>query len=503
VITTTDPHIKKWYILENNKHYGPYSQIDLKERLQRTHELSDLHLWTEGMPEWKAFPHIEELANLFSIQGQTAVDFIETEELLDSPFSKGKFSESASASASTSPFSPSPTQQPFTFAKDDRLSNGHLNSSASTSDIFNTPLNSNELPNLNQLILLKLKGQGAYLARKWLLHYYRFKKTYFVALLALAFGIYQFGIRGPSIEDDALSPEQKREILNTLKESKTTGMPIFAIVKIETEVESPYFYISSNLKETSTITLNIEGIPDTLIDQFYFKMYTDLKIENGWIRTPILRQKDGKAISQGEYKFQISCKNCPEWPQSKNTSLYEKTLFLGGKRESNYDGKLKNYHLSLRKQAQSEIQDIRQISETLEKQLNDTTLEFDQLLRQRFLSTPERSRTWKTFHNRWTQLQNQLDLLYNSWSPEILSEKIFYGELYAKLKTAAADIKNIHSKQNNYIQTQIKDDQQEYEISSDISLVQSSIQQIRIKSNLTERLPSSANGMPQRLTTEL
>jgi hypothetical protein len=215
------------------------------------------------------------------------------------------------------------------------------------------------------------------------------------------------------------------------------------------------FFVSSNVPDGSLLEVVLQGIPETLIGKFKNDLSSSLQIRGGFAKFPNL---DG--IVEGDYRIKLICQSC----QNRFSPLYETTISLRRGSPSDYDQALAIYHRDLRKKARQEIQEMREILQTLQAKLSQ--------------SGPS-GRT--DFVNLGHQLKVEVDRIFEGGR----QGEYFYIEILTKVKRVTDSA--------NSIQTASPSEQfwGRKSILTEIEKILANISEV-------ESLPLTANGMPRK-----
>ena len=295
-----------------------------------------------------------------------------------------------------------------------------------------------------------------------------------------------------------VSRDENRELLATVSESVAKHGPSAALAMSQSDPTAPFFYAATNLADGARFEIHIDGVQDTLLEKLVVSVRTVATAKDGLARSPQFLQANGKPYPRGEYKISVVCSACPGVAQG--AMLAQKTYFLGGLRDREYDQKLKAFHEQLRQSAAGELIEIRQLTDTLEGQLNDTNVQFQRVMSvlHRNKAVPWPGATWPQFHPRWLQLQEQIDTLAKQWTPEEIQKNFFYAEFYSSLKTINDLVKRVHTDQTDYLFGKREDGAVEAKTELDAQAARAALQALRAKTTSALRLPPTANGMPQK-----
>lgn len=171
-----------------------------------------------------------------------------------------------------------------------------------------------------------------------------------------------------------VSREENRALQAAISESYKKHGANAAIAVSLSDPATPFFYVASNLNDGSRIEVHIDALQDTLLENLNVSVRSPASIKNGLVRSPQFKQMSGKPFPRGEYRVTAVCADCPG--VATGATLAQKTYFLGGQRDLDYEQKLRIFHEKLRLSAQAELNEIRQYTDTLSSQLNETVSHF-------------------------------------------------------------------------------------------------------------------------------
>jgi hypothetical protein len=287
-----------------------------------------------------------------------------------------------------------------------------------------------------------------------------------------------------------VSRQENREVKAAIAEAANIGGPSAALGLIKKEGQEPSFVLGSNQPDGTGFKMKIEGLPETLVGAFRFSTQAVLILKNGIARSQSLLKDNGKPISAGEYKVSVFCDACGE-----SGVLAEKVYFLGGTRNLEYDLNLRQYHDRVRQQARAELAEVKQLAETLERELIDSSTHFEAALAQ------NKIQDWNSFAPKWQSMHGQLGEIINKWDVQNSRGEVFYSDIFSSLKQTFEMLGQTHELQSKYVAMMNSKasplNELETHISSESSTAQSSLLSLRGKIKMVERLPLSSNGMPR------
>jgi hypothetical protein len=512
---------REWFLLLGQRYQGPFAFTEICEKIAHSTLSPATLTWTEGMSDWIALNQVETfkaltknlpVANdpdMYDDSDMFSIGAIDTE--LAESFSSALNTNGASDVLSEERAAPAESELPAlqtqkpTFVRNDVIW-AELMKSQGVGDLA---------PRLHLKVdPVEVKSKRSVPAWKDAV----LAVTVVAAVGAAAFSVARFRAEVISPLQD-VSREENRELQAAAAEAVKPGSPAAAVAISKADPFLPFFYVATNLQEGAHIEIQIDGVPDTLIGKFKVSVRADASVKNHLVRTPPFRQDDGLPYPKGDYRVTVLCASCSSNSTSNGTSngdvsapaivpvaapvIAQKTYFLGGVKNADYDQRLKTYHETLVLQAQTEIGEIKQITDTVQSQLDETAGTFERVitLLQKHPRIRRPGKTWSDFHPTWIHLQDQLDSLMQRWTPDSLEVGYFHGALYSLLKQAGDHVRQLHQSQDDYLASTSVDEAAQAaartKILSETALIRALLKSLRDKTIATELLPTSAGGMPQ------
>jgi len=283
----------------------------------------------------------------------------------------------------------------------------------------------------------------------------------------------------------------------------------------QSDPQSPSFHVVSNLPDGASFEVRVEGIADRLLNALHFSTTLKATLQKRVGQTGVLRQVDGRPIPRGEYRVYIyesdqqseqvgqlltgmpaaSVKVPLTVPQGRKLMIM-KTLFLGGLQDAAYAEGLKVFHETVLAKAATERQDAGQYLATLESQFAATNSLFERLSKGKVGKA--QLKQWESFHTNWTQMDAQLQEVFQKWTPEILQSEFFYGVAFQALQQAGQAVTRIHGVHHGYFSGSV--DSSSFSIQRGEAQSQASFALNAVKAKLEQidRLPKSPAGIPLR-----
>jgi len=266
-----------------------------------------------------------------------------------------------------------------------------------------------------------------------------------------------------------VSAEDTRALRDAAAADLRREGPVAALAKSSHETVAPSFYITSNLKDGAKLDVRVQGVSDTLVNRFEIVAQTSTELSEHIAHTRNFLRADGHPFNRGEYIVSV---------MHEGKLLAQRTYFVGGNKDQKYQDALRKYHEHLAKQARSELVELKQISKTLNRQVNalSATVQNTCLTRKQ----------WEHFDRQWLPQQEPVA---NAWTKD--TDEHFYFEIYEQLKAQLDQTNTIHK---TFAANMMADSQ----LIATLSDTQASVQTAIKKIVTAEKLPLTANGMPPR-----
>ncbi len=457
-------HSKEWFVYLGQGYRGPYSERLIQTTLEHGALPAKGLAWKQGMEDWRPFTEID----AFKAASEAAARYDQLE--VDDPALNGTldFLDSESDTLIEAEFDDEIEAAALEEAAKRALKTQGALGSLSAAPPAAAPSWA-AVPEWNWPAVEEKTSSRTGLAV--------FAGTV-VAILGLAvyFTLLNFEVRAYPILKD-ISADEYIDLKNAASQNYERVGTSVAIAAVPGSIIEPRFYVGTNLPDGSKLEFDVLGIAETLVDAFNAHARVSVKVERGFARTQGVRLENGQRLPRGEYHVFV---------RHKGEIVAKRTLFLGGPKDRDYEAKLKLYHERLKVTAQSELDEIRQFTETLAKQLRDTNTQF------------KSGRDWSAFHKNWVGLQNQIDGLFAQWTPEALTRDFYYGSLYLSLKQVGERISKLHADQNSAMALRSVAGEREQILAADALSVESALLGVRAKIALAERQPLTPGGLPQR-----
>jgi len=179
---------------------------------------------------------------------------------------------------------------------------------------------------------------------------------------------------------------------------------------------------------------------------------------------------------------------------------YKKSFFLGGKKDDAYALRLKEFHDRLRIKSTDELREIRQYFSTIELQLNTSNRDYDQAHGNK--NAKAGAKFWNQVHGKWTKLQSQLEAGFSKWAEPLGRKEYYQAALYELTRTLGDQVSQLHTAQHAMMTNKAKDSTAAEtalaELAQRRTAANDTLTQLRGELERIEKLPPTANGMPQR-----
>ncbi len=487
---------KKWFVYVKDHHEGPHSLLEIQEKLSQGWVEGEGFVWSEGMEEWQRMTDVSAFQPLLKNKPLGLGIQPKTWEP-DAP-SEAKAPDLESSSKENpnegEPNPPTSTRSRF-------LMRGGI-----TLAFLMGLVGASRLGYLDPLFEVPAVQRMTDQMSQWT------RPILLKAVETLPFTESWISTI-PRLDD--VSPDDFEELKRAARTSLKKHGPQFAIGLSRSHPGAPSFYVTTNAGEGFKFRIFVVGIPDTLLNQLSFSTEIGGVVTQSLGKTDAIRYADGRVIPRGEYRIYltatedqlapvkftskaspvVSADSIQELPKSTQI-LAVKSYFLAGNKDRSYQERLKDFHEKLRARASSEMTEAKQFMITLSSQFDLTQDKFTQLGKAK--PTPLQRKQWEKFHREWSQMQGELDQIFQKWSPESLKNEYFYGEFFQLLQSLGHSVSQVHGLQHGYftgvqglkdVHTTVKTESTET-----VRL----LELLKGKIDRAEKLPPTPSGMPQR-----
>ncbi|CAN5679032.1 hypothetical protein BH10BDE1_BH10BDE1_17260 [soil metagenome] len=325
---------------------------------------------------------------------------------------------------------------------------------------------------------------------------YRFQLALLIVIMATGASMVVRSFQeNPRLPTQDIAKDEYQDLRRAMGESLKYVGPTAAIALSHTKIENPAFYVTANVEEGSKLEFSIDGLPETLVNRFRFSMQTSVTVHDNMAKTLPLTEKSGAALEPGAYRVRVR-------KAGESAIIAQKVYFLGGSQDLAYEQKLKAYQKSLRDQAALEIMELRQLTETVSHQLNDSSMKVTQLFEDTTIRGAARREKWSAFQTLWNQIDSQVAAIAAQWTPQVLENQIYYGALYSKLGRAISHVEAVHEAQTKLFLPDVKRDDVRAVIARESLSAQNLIQDLNTQVGKLEKLTTKVgrnSGLPPQL----
>jgi len=464
---------KKWFIYIGDHHEGPFSIEEMSARQKAGQVKSESYVWCEGMADWQVLSSVTELDLELKKREQTAPEKSKTA------------TQTSSASVSDS--------KPKNRAKRALTGIGVLIAIGVLS-----------IGGLS--VLSRFGSDDIHAAIRPLI-------VNAVDRFPMLSGLFKLV---PNLSD--IRPEQQVELEDAQVGLPDTGVKL-AFALSQSDPSRPFFYISTNLPDRAKIDFYLIGNGETLLNRLQFSTHATVVTHHGFAKTDVFSADGGQPLPKGEYRVFVTESadqipalqskleqfppnkiqmKLPEGIPSDHRFLFAKTVFLGGARDETYLTRLKAFHEKVAQNAEKEVVELKQYSDTLQLQLATLTNGFSKLKGKK--PTPRNRQAWKKSTETWEQINAQLDQTIQTWSDETLQNEFFYGKIYGLVKSAYGSVKSLFALENSYFESKPPLNPGAFDIQygKTLSETRDAIDLLRNKVDLILKAPKTTSGLPTR-----
>ena len=465
---------KKWFIYIGDHHEGPFSIEEMSARQKAGQVKSESYVWCEGMADWQMLSSVTELD----------LELKKREQIVSE---KPKAPTQASAAASTPSSKPRNRLKPVFTAFGVAIALGVLSIAALS-------------------VLSRFGSDEIHAAVRPAI-------VSAVDRFPMLSGLFKLV---PSLGD--IRPEQQAELEDAQVGLPDAGVKL-AFALSQSDPNRPFFYISTNLPDHAKLDFYLIGNGETLLNRLRFSTHATVVTRHGFAKTDVFSADGGQPLPKGEYRVFVTeaadqiptvqskleqfppnriQMKLPEGIPTDNRFLFAKTVFIGGARDETYLTRLKAFHEKVAQNAEKEVVELKQYSDTLQLQLATLTNGFSKLKAKK--PTPRSRQAWKKSTETWEQINAQLDQTIQTWSDETLQNEFFYGKIYGLVKSAYGSIKNLFALENSYFESKPPVNPGAFDIQygKTLSEARDSINLLRNKVDLILKAPKTTSGLPTR-----
>lgn len=493
---------KKWFVYMADHHEGPFSAVEIAEKVKGNKISSEQYIWTEGMADWEMLASVEEI--------QIALPSNESEpditEVTDTNASAEDDAEKTGESNLLNPvensdLAPTPSEDIL-----EELSNIEMESVANQNDAMNIdheveahlelgedidqaigqaeaeipPSQSNEKKDK------KKKEKKAKLKMSIRLPLIPVKKVGILLALAMVLaGAYVFfGKKSVTfnLDQNILAKLQKLPLISKflITIPKVPGASELELTRIkeivrldpvsdqidgeiivrQVEGPRPEVILVTNLPDGAGFNLFLEGVPGTLVNVDNFTLVKKMTVKGHLANSGVLRKKDGGPIPQGWYRlyiFNFGLKKQPVeiqeilkgksvQPQANWTSklpknlavVFQRRVFLSGKEDQVYKRRLLEYEEKINNQKKSTLVQLKMFASTLESQFRELMTEYNRI--KKIKNRKKKISEWNLFSKRWQGLTSSLTKEFSGWDRAYIEKVNLYRRVHFMVRESGFDL---------------------------------------------------------------
>ncbi len=494
---------KKWFVYLGDRHEGPHTPVEIQDKVKNGLIESEGFVWTEGMDDWERMTDCAQFQSILkhrplSRLREQPVEIKEAPTRIIVPAVESESEKQTMSRVEVPLFDENPISQSLVSRRSTASYLLRIGFFGLFLLAFGGVYRLGYLEPLLSLPGVKAVGDSV---GDWSRPYLLKASERFSFLSSWVSPI-------PRLGD--VSPEDFEELKQVASANFKQQGPRFAVALSQSHPGSPSFYISTNIPEAMKLQVWIVGVPDTLLNQLSYVSSVEGSVSKKLGKTDVVRYPDGRIIPRGEYRVYLAAADHQAWmdqisseklvhsPDLPNgmTILLEKSYFLAGTRDSSYRDRLRDFHEKLRARASGELIEIKQFMLTLASQLDSTQERFTNLVTRKLSSKEKKS--WENFHQEWTQLQVELDQIFQKWSPEVIKSDYFYEALYQLVRDLGHAVTQVHDAQNGYFIGLHHLGESQALAQSEAGSATQILERLKSKIERAEKLPPTPLGMPQR-----
>lgn len=440
-----------WYIYWQDNYHGPFSELELYAWTKSKKGIDDVHFWKLGMNSWAPYKEVE-LLNKFNLYHE---DFEQLAQTHDTPIlwrNWDQVNDGKSQFLKRNEFSWIPDN--LDLSHPETYLNPALKLTKAKDEVqldFTTKESHSKLNFFNKNYVI-LSGLIFFTGITiWLLN--------------------SFHINWSQIpQPEGVMNEDYRELLKVIEKSEEEVGSRFALAFNKNQTQTIKIYISTNIPEKSVFTLEIKGVPSSMVGAFYFDQFIVLKNQKGLVEVPDLG-KTVKLIPKGFYQLKITY-------NQKN--VYDQVHFIGGERNKIYSDELKDYHAKLYLQFIDELEELKQINSSMEGQITQLSDLFENyIVDLQHSSKAKPKKSWTHSRSQWLEYQKQLEQLISKFKVEDRREQYLMLSYFTQLGEVGQSLIDLYQKTEQFIQLAKLDSKNELSISLELTELKRTVVSLR------------------------
>ncbi len=455
-----------WFIFRETRHFGPLTTKQVNQFLLSRLISNQHHIWRPGFEKWMPIQSIESFRSF----GQNEIEKISDNDFSFQaylgPIDRIKFQEAD-----------------VSFQENTGVKILNIN----VQDVQNKINDKYETFRVSSKELL-----NELLFTFGLHEKHKNKLAYGLITLALFFvvSISYLLLSGPRdvFFVDQLPKDIRQKLVTNAALPENTKAPSLVFFEKDKNLQDPVFVGSVNLPLGSKIKVAIEAVPNTLLGSFRFFKEFEISLTSPYFQTEPVRGPSGQFLSAGKYNVSVTCITCDK----ENLALHNSTFSYGIGSVEVYKKELNAFHLNTRESSILELDELRDLNETLLDQYQNTAGLFNRSIGSKSADS------WNKFSVNWLSTQKKIVELFEQIQSEELKSKLYYLPLYEAYGTLTRALFELHVMQDKLISSGTNEQSlsgQISEVSQDIRLkltyLKSQTDLMRINYNRSSGLPSN------------
>ena len=485
---------KKWFIYIGDHHEGPFSVEEVSEKKKSYEVNNESYVWCEGMNDWVMLSEVKEL---------TLEPKILPTLKISSPPQPASLKSTSFHSTVTHSVS---GQTGLTQSKPLAKSVGGSKKRSLPIYLF-----------LSLFVIFTLSLGALSALSRFASEELHAKLRPTLSLLVEKVPAIQSLFHLVPVMND-ITPEEQTELEQARIGTPESGVKI-ALASSQSDSNRPFFYVSTNLPDRIKLDVYLVGISETLLNKLQFAGQNSATPFKGFGKTEVFTADGAQLIPKGEY--QVVVVESLEQEESVKTQIANfqsvkaigklpvtvpqnshfavlKSYFLGGPRDQVYLTRLKQFHEKIKQNAEREVQELRQYSDTLNSQYSNLTTEFNRIYQTKKMP-PSLKLAWKKDADTWQQINGQLEQTVQTWSKETIQNEFFYGKMYSLVKSAYESTKALFTLENSYVENPKDHASFEVQHGKLLSETRDALELLRTKMDLILKAPKTPSGLPTRV----
>lgn len=207
------------------------------------------------------------------------------------------------------------------------------------------------------------------------------------------------------------------------------------------DVMMPRFVMTSNLPDGAALRVILRGKEGMLLDSSGYLSEQSLTLQGRVGYSQSFMQEGGRALPQGQYTLSIL---------SGDESILVENYFFGGVNDTAFQGRLSEFNARMSAWQTAKIQELLQVTATLESIANESATNFFNFSKQR--AGKARTSAWRKYSAKYTELSSQLGAAIGKTEGEV--ERNPLKGVVENLKQGYDISEQLHKAQSAYLSAQ-------------------------------------------------